>query len=79
MRHLARGRTIRGRPFWRRGARIWRLEISTGKKELVREVAPSDSAGVTAIESLIVTPDGRSLAYSYLHNLSDLYVVEGLK
>jgi Tol biopolymer transport system component len=69
--------------FTRRGgeipARIWRLEISTGKKELVREVAPSDPAGVTAIESLIVTPDGRSLAYSYLHNLSDLYVVEGLK
>jgi Tol biopolymer transport system component len=60
-------------------ARIWRLEIATGKKELVREVAPSDSAGVTTIESLLVTPDGRSLAYSYVHNLSDLYVVEGLK
>jgi hypothetical protein len=69
--------------FTRRGgelhARIWRLEIATGKKELFREVAPSEPAGVTTIESLLVTPDGRSLAYGYVHNLSDLYVVSGLK
>jgi len=60
-------------------ARIWRLEIATGRKELVKELAPSDPAGVTSIESIHVTPDGRSFAYSYTQNLSDLYVVEGLK
>jgi hypothetical protein len=26
-----------------------------------------------------LAPDGRSYVYSYTHNLSDLYIVEGLK
>ncbi|MEO8348984.1 MAG: hypothetical protein ABI610_08740, partial [Acidobacteriota bacterium] len=60
-------------------AKVWRHEIATGRKELLREIAPSDPAGVTTIETILVTPDGRSFAYAYAHNLTDLYVVEGLK
>ncbi|MGH9317335.1 MAG: TolB family protein, partial [Thermoanaerobaculia bacterium] len=60
-------------------AKVWRYEIATGRKELLREIAPSDPAGVTSIEALLVTPDGRSFAYAYTHNLTDLYVVEGLR
>ena len=60
-------------------AKVWRLEISTGRKELVKELAPSDPAGVTSIDGVFVTPDGRSFAYYLRHNLSDLYVAAGLK
>jgi len=59
-------------------ARIWRLDLATGRKELVRELAPDDPAGVTSIETILLTPDGGSYAYSYAQNLSDLYVFEGL-
>jgi Tol biopolymer transport system component len=60
-------------------AKIWRFEIATRRRELFKEFSPADPAGVTSIETILVTPDGRSYAYGYVHNLSDLYVVDGLK
>jgi len=60
-------------------ARIWRLEIATGRKELFRELSPMDAIGVTSVEKIVMTPDGRGIFYSYRHNLSDLYVADGLK
>ncbi len=59
-------------------ARVWRLELATGRKALFKELMPDDPDGVTAIESIQVTPDGRTIVYSYRNNLSDLYVVTGL-
>ncbi len=32
-----------------------------------------------SIARIALTPDGKSYAYAYYRNLSDLYVVEGLK
>ena len=60
-------------------AKIWKFEIATGRRELLREIAPSDSAGVTSIEQIFLTKDARTLVYGYYHNLSDLYVVSNLK
>ncbi|HEY3349621.1 MAG TPA: protein kinase [Thermoanaerobaculia bacterium] len=60
-------------------AKVWKLEIATHRRELVREIVPSDIAGVSSIERIRLTPDARTLIYGYSHNLSDLYVVSGLK
>jgi eukaryotic-like serine/threonine-protein kinase len=60
-------------------ARIWKFEIATRRREILREIVPADVAGVTSIESIVLTPDARTLVYGYSHNLSDLYVVSGLK
>jgi WD40 repeat protein len=61
-------------------ARIWRLDIETGKKTLWKGVQPADASGLVALYSFHVTRDGRSYAYSYNRmDSSDLYVVEGLK
>ena len=60
-------------------AKVWRYEIATGRKELIKELSPADPAGVTAIENILITPDARSYVYRYDHNLSDLYIVDGLK
>jgi eukaryotic-like serine/threonine-protein kinase len=60
-------------------ARIWRVEIATGRKALVKELALEDPDGVTSIEAIFMTPDERRIVYSYRNNLSDLYVVAGLK
>jgi hypothetical protein len=66
----------------RRGAlpgRVYRVDRRTGRRELWKEIMPSDPAGVPGITSLSITPDGRSYAYSYLQLLSELHLVEGLK
>ena len=60
-------------------AKVYRLEVSTGKRELWKELGPSDLAGVTSITSIAVAPDGRSYAYTSHSRLASLYLVEGLK
>ncbi|HKA36069.1 MAG TPA: protein kinase, partial [Thermoanaerobaculia bacterium] len=59
-------------------AKVWRFDLATGRRELFKEFSPADPAGVTSIETILVTPDGRSYVYGYAHNLSDLYIVDGL-
>ncbi len=60
-------------------ARIFRLDLSTGRRELWKELTPPDLAGANVIPEVQITPDGRAYAYYYGQILSDLYLVEGLK
>jgi hypothetical protein len=64
---------------WRLPARVVRLDMKTGRRDSWLELAPPDRAGVSVLTWLAVTPNGRFYAYGYFRNLSDLYVVEGLK
>ena len=60
--------------------RVFRYRLSTGRKEPWKELAPADRAGFIRFESLAVSRDGRSYAYSAGRVLaSDLYVVRGWK
>jgi len=59
--------------------RITRIEVATGKRTLVREITPTNPAGLPGIRSFAMTPDARHLAYNYVRKLSDLYLIEGLK
>jgi eukaryotic-like serine/threonine-protein kinase len=59
--------------------KVFRFDITTGQKQLWKELAPGERAGVYNIGILSVTPDARWYAYSYVRDLSDLYIVEGLK
>ena len=58
---------------------VYRLDFSTGRKELWRQFMPADPAGIGGIGRTIATPDRKSYVYSYARILSELYVVEGLK
>jgi eukaryotic-like serine/threonine-protein kinase len=60
-------------------ARVFRLDLASGKRELWKELMPSDGSGVQDISPVIPTPDGQEYVYGYLRLLSDMYVVEGLK
>ncbi len=60
-------------------ARTFRIELATGRKEPWRDLAPPDRAGVTSIVDPHLAADGIHYAYSYLRNLSDLYLAEGLR
>jgi Tol biopolymer transport system component len=60
-------------------ARVSRLDLATGQKQLWREIMPTDSAGITDIGPILITPDTKSYVYEYGRTLSDLYLVEGFK
>jgi Tol biopolymer transport system component len=60
-----------------RFARLTRFELGTGKVELLREIALPD---LTArLSRVAVTPDGRSVAYSFARELSTLYLLEPVR
>jgi len=58
---------------------ITRVDIATGKRELWKEIAPADPAGVQSLPVVKFSADGKSYAYTVGRMLSDLYVVDGLK
>jgi Tol biopolymer transport system component/predicted Ser/Thr protein kinase len=60
-------------------AKVYLLEIATGRRTLWRQLMPPDPAGVEYIGPVLPAPDGKAYAYGYRRLLSDLYLVEGLK
>jgi Tol biopolymer transport system component len=60
-------------------AKVRRLEVASGRTEVVRELIPGDSTGVESIGPVHVVGDGSSYVYGYARTLSDLYVIEGMK
>ena len=59
-------------------AQIARVHLDSGRREVVRRLIPPDPAGLSDILRVVMTPDGRAYAYSYVRALSALYLVEGI-
>jgi hypothetical protein len=61
--------------------RVYRVDWRTGRRGLWKEIMPADPAGVYRFGGggAVVSPDGRAYAYSFLQQLSELHLVEGLK
>jgi Tol biopolymer transport system component len=60
-------------------AKVYRLEVATGRRELWRELKPDDAAGIANIAPVLPTPDGSAYVYGYFRTLSDLYLARGVK
>ena len=58
---------------------IARVHLRSGKREAVRTLLPADSAGAMDILRTVMTPDGRTYAYTFVRALSSLYLVDGLR
>ena len=65
-----------------RAAALCRLDLidaATGRRTHVRDLAVSDAAGIVAVGSARVTPDGRVIVGNFSRILSTLYKVVDLK
>jgi hypothetical protein len=58
---------------------VYRVDLTTGRREPVRSFAPPDAAGVPNVGPVLLSADGKSYVYSYRRILDDLYVVTGVK
>jgi eukaryotic-like serine/threonine-protein kinase len=58
---------------------IFQLELATGRRTLVKEIAPSDAAGVFGAPDVRFASDYQSYAYTYDRTVSELYIVDGLR
>ncbi len=67
---------------YRRGElplRIYRIELTTGRRELWKEIVPPDPSGYQDIGGFCMSADTSVYAYVYYLQFSDLYQLEGLK
>jgi hypothetical protein len=70
----------RGILFYRPGEaslEVLRLELASGRTSVVRELLPSSPDRMIGDYRILATPDGRSFAYGYLRQSTDLYLGEG--
>jgi Tol biopolymer transport system component len=54
-----------------------RLEIASGRREVIREVAPADRKGVLSAQGAAITGDHGTYAYRFFRMTSHLFVVDG--
>jgi hypothetical protein len=60
-------------------ARVYEVEVASGRRRLWREILPAERSGISSIARVLITPDGASYAYNDTRVLSELYLAEGLK
>jgi hypothetical protein len=60
-------------------ARVFRVDVETGRRELWREIAPADRTGLDHIDTIRITPDGRAYTYGYTRILGSLQIAQGLR
>ncbi len=58
-------------------ATLYRVDVETGKFKAWKDIAPLDMAAVSEIWPAFFSRDERTMVYSYLRNLSELFVVDG--
>src|ERR1700691_662314 len=56
---------------------LLRVDVETGKYTPWKEIAPLDLAGVSHIWPAVLSQDEHTIVYSFLRNLSELFVVDG--
>jgi hypothetical protein len=58
---------------------VFKVDVATGRRELWKTIAPTDRSGLVSIDHIVMTPDARSYAYSYMRILTSLELAEGLR
>ena len=58
---------------------IWRVELASGKRTLMRNITLTEAPSITGGVSAVVSRDGKNYAYTYVRIISTEYAVEGLR
>jgi eukaryotic-like serine/threonine-protein kinase len=59
--------------------KILRVDVKTGEQTLWKQVAPANRTGLSGISNIRVGADCQSSAYSAFYQLSELWIVDGLR
>jgi len=60
-------------------ASVNRLNVDSGERQLVRTLQMDDPTGGFGITRVMTTPDGKYFAFNTLRQLSELYLLQGLR
>jgi hypothetical protein len=57
---------------------IYKVNIHTGQRQFVRDLAPADGSGVVGVGPVAMSRDASRYVYSYYRVFSTLYIIAGL-
>ncbi|HUM11941.1 MAG TPA: hypothetical protein VLT82_13405 [Myxococcaceae bacterium] len=60
-------------------ARLLRLDAETGKVLQERMIRPDDPGGSSVLTDVVLSPDGRQVAFSYVRRVVSLAILRGLE
>jgi Tol biopolymer transport system component len=60
-------------------AMVYRLDTTTGNRDLWKAIGPQDPAGVRGVGKVLMTADASTYVYSYWRSLNELFLAEGIK
>lgn len=60
-------------------APVTALDVATGKRTPLMMLTPPDPVGISGVQGLCLAPDGSAYAYNIVRQISELYLIEGLK
>ena len=58
------------------GSEIYKVNLDTGKRDLIKTLMPADRAGLQAFDGQFTARDGSVIAFSYTRILSTLYILQ---
>jgi eukaryotic-like serine/threonine-protein kinase len=59
-------------------AKLFRLDFTSGRVLEVRTIGPSELTGAGRLNQVVVSPDGREVAFTFFRRLGYLYILKGL-
>ena len=78
LRFSSDGKSVFTGTFGRIPAELTRVELATAARTPLGTLMPPDPAGLINVGPLLVTPDGKTVVFSYSRLLSDVYLVSGV-
>jgi hypothetical protein len=59
--------------------KLERVDLATGRRDVVRSFSPGDLTGAVRIEQLLFADDENTYCYSATQRRSDLFLIEGAR
>jgi len=56
-------------------AKVYQLEISSGRRTFWKSLSPADPAGIREFKTVLLTPDGKYYVYGLTRSLASLYLM----
>lgn len=60
-------------------ARVEQLDVETGRRELLREIAPANAVGLLTLGRVTITADPNVYAYAVIQRLSRLFMAQSAR
>jgi dipeptidyl aminopeptidase/acylaminoacyl peptidase len=79
LRFGADGHSLYVRAPGRTPTRVFRVDLSSGTRELWKEIAPPGASSTGRVTALTIAPDVGAYAYTFIESTTTLYEVSGLR